>query len=662
MPPTLRQRAPHLVPALLFVVGFALLSWGGFFEPGGEFAESSVQSTHAADVGSLHVQGDGATLGAHDSSSPVDAGRRLRVGLAGAGSGKGRQSVQLSDGSKGDLAFTVQRGDSAHPLPPPLSRDAGNSAFAASQSRWTRLRTKVEGAVTSVGDLVLALFGFDEEDWFGLGDLDAGETGIEGGSLASWSESSVYVERTNSLHPSRPSAFGPHLLSEPLRGLLYPVESVLPTDAFGCTAAPVAPAPVTPSTRWIALVQRGKCAFSEKVRFAQGYGASAVVFGDRSEEEGGISGGHGLLTPWSPDETDDITISSTFVSRASYSSLLRTWQDEQDLAKQIPPMRDGTAQTDLVGRGDSSRAPELLGLEVVLSKDEVFAWPLLDLLFMMLFLPSLFTLVTVFIQRVRAARAQKAERAPKDAVARLPVFRWGEAEKPASPAAGTGATVARALEQDEEREVGIAHVPVSTAEPTEETALLDHSASTAPTPPSLAHRIVSRLPASIALRLPSRFVPPSGPAPTRNAPLPTRRYPSLTECPFCLCDFEPGDLVMELPCGHLFHSGEVESWLEGQKGVCPVCRMSVLAPPQADVDAAAAVADQQPQPPPLADGASVLVQPSAPQQQRGTLVHDSPRTALAASPVASSSSVPIEGLLERVPTAAVDRDARRDEA
>lgn len=56
------------------------------------------------------------------------------------------------------------------------------------------------GLVDQVGDLVLALFGFDEGDWFedsmsleeGEGDLR--DLGIEGTGLSSWSESSVYVE------------------------------------------------------------------------------------------------------------------------------------------------------------------------------------------------------------------------------------------------------------------------------------------------------------------------------------------------------------------------------------------------------------------------------------------------------------------------------------
>lgn len=287
---------------------------------------------------------------------------------------------------------------------------------------------------------------------------------------------------------------------------------------------------------------------------------------------------------------------------------------------------------------------------------------------MLLFLPSLLTLITVFIQRVRMARASKAERAPKDAVARLPVFRWGEAEKPDSPAgAGAGAAAMRDLGQDEEREVGIAHVPVSSAagadEPTEETALLhadaaDEHASRAA--PSLIQRLTSRLPAPLTRVLPPSLRPAPVPTPHRAAPRATRRYPSLTECPFCLSDFETGDLVMELPCSHVFHAEEIETWLQGQKGVCPICRMSVLAPPADEATlsgaVAAAVAQEQPHGHEDEEGrapssssavgagaAVVLVRPLRAPTGTTDPTPPPPPQPSAASPVASSSSVPLEG-------------------
>jgi len=66
-------------------------------------------------------------------------------------------------------------------------------------SRWRRIASD---AVDQVGDLVLALFGFDETDWFEDSsnfdgeeeESELREMGIEGTSLTSWSESSVYVE------------------------------------------------------------------------------------------------------------------------------------------------------------------------------------------------------------------------------------------------------------------------------------------------------------------------------------------------------------------------------------------------------------------------------------------------------------------------------------
>ncbi|BGO98315.1 hypothetical protein RTBOTA2_002288 [Rhodotorula toruloides] len=663
-----RRRFAHHLPALV-AVGIVLFVAFAGLSGDEQFSESAIARQDAAD-GALHVQRSG-SHGDSDASRD-EAGRsttrQLRVGLAGAESGKGRQSILLSDEPNDELAFAVQH---TSPLArPPLHFTGLHDKADSRRAFWHMIRVKLDGLATSVGDLILGLFGFDEDEWFDFeGEGGAEAFSLEGGGLSTWSESSIYVERSNSLHPSRPSSFGPHIVNEPLRGLLFPIDIAAPTDDYGCTAKPVAPAPFTPSKPWIALVQRGQCPFSDKVRVAQVYGAMAVVFGDESEAEGGISGGHGLLTPWSPDNTDDIAIPSVFVSRASYVSLLRTWSDEQEIAEAEPTvMEDGSTQTNVV-LGDDAGAEkpkkEYVGLEVVLSKEEMLAWPLLDLLFILLFLPSLLTLVTVFIQRVRAVRAQKAERAPKDAVARLPVFRWGESEKPASPAPKAGSDAARAG-TDEEREVGIAQVPVSIApEPTEQTSLLHSDTAPAARTTSLAHRITSRLPASISRRLPASLRPPDSPTQLNVGPPPFRRYPSITECPFCLCDFEPGDLVMSLPCGHLFHAQEVTEWLEEQKGVCPVCRMSVLAPPQ-EPGAAALVAEGEARAaneageegvPALSptDGASVLIQPpSRPSSHTisaepststspiGVRPHPLSRHQSAASPLASSSSVPID--------------------
>ncbi|GAA6062321.1 hypothetical protein JCM10212_006873 [Sporobolomyces blumeae] len=601
--------------------------------------------------------------------------KRLRIGLAGARTnGRALSEADQAPGLETSHAETLKH-DGTVPV---------DVAARRPSSRRSTLRGRVESLVETVGDVVLALFGFDEADWFDfdverferdVGDGEVGGLGIEGGNgaLASWSESSVYVERTNSLHPSRPSAFGPHLVSSPLRGLLFPIEFASPSEnAYGCPPPSVVGRDLAddgaksdegeiegsrPSLRaadsieplavgrgqgkdegWIALVERGKCQFSAKVRFAQDHGAKAVVFGDQDEREGGIRGGHGLLTPWSPDDTSDIEIPSIFVSRASYLSLFKTWEEEQDLARG----RDGGSWPWTGARGRARRGgrggvdegtqtddrpansvgdePEWVGLEVVLSKDEMFAWPLLDLLFLLLFVPSLLTLLTVFTQRVRLARAQKAERAPKEAVAKLVVFKWGEVEKakPALPRAtggggeaeagssagdssgpsgdegtreGSGANAGR-NSVDEEREIGLGEASERRAEPTESTSLLvDASAPAARTPatasrPSLLQRLVTGLGRLTRRRSTVSLSSPTSPsASSSHLPLggPSVRYPSLNECPICLDAFVAHEsIVMELPCGHLFHRDCAMSWLLRQRGICPVCRRSVMEDDDAD--------------------------------------------------------------------------------
>jgi len=67
--------------------------------------------------------------------------------------------------------------------------------------------------------------------------------------------------------------------------------------------------------------------------------------------------------------------------------------------------------------------------------------------------------------------------------------------------------------------------------------------------------------------------------------LPTHRYKSptkvsernsdTTECSFCLCDFEEGDMVKTLPCFHMFHEKELNEWLESHTE-CPLCKNSVF--------------------------------------------------------------------------------------
>lgn len=48
-------------------------------------------------------------------------------------------------------------------------------------------------------------------------------------------------------------------------------------------------------------------------------------------------------------------------------------------------------------------------------------------------------------------------------------------------------------------------------------------------------------------------------------------------CSICLMEFEKEDLVNKLlRCGHVFHMGCLEKWLDRCQFTCPLCRSSVL--------------------------------------------------------------------------------------
>ncbi|OIS98596.1 putative e3 ubiquitin-protein ligase hip1 [Nicotiana attenuata] len=46
-------------------------------------------------------------------------------------------------------------------------------------------------------------------------------------------------------------------------------------------------------------------------------------------------------------------------------------------------------------------------------------------------------------------------------------------------------------------------------------------------------------------------------------------------CAICLCEYEDEDTIGKLQCGHEFHVGCVNKWLQ-QKNACPFCRAEVL--------------------------------------------------------------------------------------
>jgi hypothetical protein len=46
-------------------------------------------------------------------------------------------------------------------------------------------------------------------------------------------------------------------------------------------------------------------------------------------------------------------------------------------------------------------------------------------------------------------------------------------------------------------------------------------------------------------------------------------------CSICLCDYEDGEEVRLLPCGHTFHSPCIDAWLQ-INSICPLCKVNVI--------------------------------------------------------------------------------------
>jgi len=65
-------------------------------------------------------------------------------------------------------------------------------------------------------------------------------------------------------------------------------------------------------------------------------------------------------------------------------------------------------------------------------------------------------------------------------------------------------------------------------------------------------------------------------------------------CAVCLEDFEPGDLLRELPCGHRYHTDCIDPWLTEKSSACPMCKADFYRPVEVKEEAESAEEDATP--------------------------------------------------------------------
>ncbi|GFZ49794.1 hypothetical protein JCM24511_07197 [Saitozyma sp. JCM 24511] len=448
--------------------------------------------------------------------------------------------------------------------------------------------------------------------WAGISDQDQGKamqgvpvtpSGEGAGWLARWLSVggegvvSVSLGPLNLTLPHRPAAFPSHLptnTSLPTHGFLVPFHNLPPLRStshhshfesdgsaihdqkpydwdhpdFACVS------PAWPPIRFhlparpykIALVERGGCDFAHKIRAAQERGAGAVVVGDGAARIGETDAEglkrEGLITMFSPDDTEEIFIPSVFVSRASFLVL-----------------------RDMIANGTSSGHSEGPGLWVELSQGSDEGGALSSLLSFALLMPSMFLLATIAVHRVRVARQREADRAPALVVLSLPERVW---------------TPDIIWEKDDESDAASVSSRRSRTSPTTSVTNVNTSPAIAPPdavsgtdvppPPPISPSDIRTPPAPPAVQLsipgePSESARPSSSRhdsqqrkKKRSKSGGGKKYFSKDECAICMDSFQKGEVVRILPCGHVFHKEECDEWLMKWRKLCPTCRADVTLP------------------------------------------------------------------------------------
>ncbi|UZJ53125.1 hypothetical protein CBS101457_002445 [Exobasidium rhododendri] len=461
-----------------------------------------------------------------------------------------------------------------------------------------------------VGRFISSIFPNEDSNVEGDGGFFGGD-----GTTIAWGGSTLEVVKTQATYLTRAAAFGPRITSDeglkghmlPISDFYHPINKSAAFDSnigknYGCPfkGGPgwndedfdddnngidrVSPSDLIytdskakPGNDWIALVERGgQCSFVSKVRVAQALGAKAVVVGDApnpdyedgehtpgEESDPGLSGR--LVTMYAPGVSSDIKIPSTFITRPSYVDLIRLI-DETEKERQEHCVLQKKEGKDCNAREN--------GLEVILGRDDImWEWPLIDLAFILLLLPSFMTLTTIIVHRIRLTRQRRRERAPELVVLGLPCLIWRPDGQPWEKIEGSEDGITTSSEQQATSKGASSNILINTDDMELGTTQVEEEVALVP---RLSEGADQAGPSS----LPLKTVPVLPPAPIRSHSQlpPGRTYYSCDECAICLSEFVDGDQVRVLPCGHVFHLLEIDSWLLRIKKLCPICKRDITVP------------------------------------------------------------------------------------
>lgn len=209
------------------------------------------------------------------------------------------------------------------------------------------------------------------------------------------------------------------------------------------------------------------------------------------------------------------------------------------------------------------------------------------------------TLLTLIIHRIRQSRAERRERAPEDVVASLPTGVWtGEGllfDNIDKEAGIVAHPESRSPTVDALLEAAVAQTAAAAG--TENSAKNEVGADgeaknenlQAISPPSEEVREQeTRLAANVhdQTTTASTSTPLFTPLTQQRRPIANGRkylkkawFATQTECAICLGDFEKGDRLRILPCGHIFHTEEVDAWLIQRKKLVSFISPSLCSEP-----------------------------------------------------------------------------------